>query len=611
MNKLTITTSLLVLSFILYPFTTNAQDVSDLSSILGSLPGPSIIKAGSAAIDKIPSVPVNDLKHNAKDSGISIFGINIGISWNQLALNAGKAVVNSVVKSTIDWMNRGFDGSPAYVTDPGGYFANIADGVAGDFIKGGDLGFLCSPIQAQVRLSLKKYYSSTYVPQCTLSKIGVNLENFYEDFSQGGWDAWREVTQIDSNNPYGAYLAAQVEIDNRVVAAVGDKKAALDWGQGFKSVATCAKRNASTDDLIKWQNAHPNDSTIPPNYNPNYGPGVCIQEGAGITPGATVKSHLDAILPGNNYIKQLTSADQFDQLFTALYNGFMQKFAYGKKGLLDSSGSKSNSGSAISSAPIEQPAQCSPSADRALVNSDKITWTAGSNFAGPTDFIWSGSDAPGDNALSATAAGPSASIVYTTPGTKTATVTASTTEIDEFGNFVEGTHKMSIPVPCGSSVTVGQYQPLALQCSPTQNTTTHGSMITWRATATGGSGEFAKVQWGGDETSIPGTHVSILPPIYLVLRQNLTNPSQEGSQVTRSGNKITVDHPYQIGGGTAHAITTFTQNASSTEITLERRYDDQSSIPGERSANITLIDMDQSLPVLVNQSCSQNIYVSD
>src|SRR3989344_9259989 len=54
---------------------------------------------------------------------------------------AAQAIIQRMVDSTVSWASSGFEGNPAYATDPKQYFADIADGVAGEFIGGSDLAF--------------------------------------------------------------------------------------------------------------------------------------------------------------------------------------------------------------------------------------------------------------------------------------------------------------------------------------------------------------------------------------------------------------------------------------------------------------------------------------
>ena len=80
-------------------------------------------------------------------------------------------LANRIVDSTIKWAQGGFEGNPSFATKPGQYFEDIADGVAGDFIRGSNLDFLCSPMQADIiRASLALNYYEPQPFQCTLTQ---------------------------------------------------------------------------------------------------------------------------------------------------------------------------------------------------------------------------------------------------------------------------------------------------------------------------------------------------------------------------------------------------------------------------------------------------------
>src|SRR3989344_1958601 len=158
---------------------------SSIPGLIGSIP--------------LPSVPTQNFAIEAKETGITIFGYRIPLSWDTITIAIAKKFIERMVDSTVKWINTGFEGNPAYATNPKQYFTDIADGVAGEFIRGGDLGFLCSPFRDQIKVSLAQQYYEAEPFQCTLTEILDNSEdaitNFYNDFSKGGWDAWFSMTQ--------------------------------------------------------------------------------------------------------------------------------------------------------------------------------------------------------------------------------------------------------------------------------------------------------------------------------------------------------------------------------------------------------------------------------
>ena len=223
-----------------------------------------------------------------------------------LARAAAQAVLQRMIDSTVEWASSGFEGNPAYVTNPKQFFTDIADGVAGEFIAGSDLSFLCSPFQTQIRLALRtRYTQSDDRFQCTLTNVVGNIEEFYKDFNQGGWDAWFSMTQNSANNPYGAYLGAQLELDSRIASAVNLQKEQLDWNQGFLSWSECIKTDPDT--------------------------GECIERGPTKTPGSTIKSQLEKVIPST--MDRFINAQHLEDLIGAFVTGALNRYVFGSQGL--------------------------------------------------------------------------------------------------------------------------------------------------------------------------------------------------------------------------------------------------------------------------------------
>lgn len=162
-----------------------------------------------------------------------------GIAWQ-----IGNMMIQKLTAQTVNWINSGFEGNPAYVTDPDQFFLDIGDNVASKVLSGTALNKLCTPFRAQVRLTLVKNYlqeTSGEYYSCTLGQIEQNYENFINDFEQGGWDSWFQITQNSQNNPYGAYYQAKNSLEVQVQSAISNKQKQLDWGGGFLSYEKCDK----------------------------------------------------------------------------------------------------------------------------------------------------------------------------------------------------------------------------------------------------------------------------------------------------------------------------------------------------------------------------------
>ncbi len=297
-------TASLLLSFLALP-SQKAHAVPE------SVIGPGIQTLIDRAIDgatSIPSVPTTDTAVATKEVKLCFWKICIP-GLDKIAIMVIKHFIERMVDSTVQWISTGRDGGPAFVTDPKQYFTNIADGVAGEFIgdvtaNGESLDFLCSPFKAQIRLALTRQYQETNPFQCTLTDVIGNIENFYDDFSQGGWDAWFSMTQNASNNPYGAYLEAKIELDSRIASAIGLEDKQLGWSGGFLNSADCLERDSA---------------------------GECKKYGPTKTPGKVIEAQLEKTL--GTGLAQLELADEFDELIGALLGRLLQETVFSAKGL--------------------------------------------------------------------------------------------------------------------------------------------------------------------------------------------------------------------------------------------------------------------------------------
>lgn len=252
----------------------------------------------------LPTVPISNPAYEAKETGINILGLKLPFSWDSLAIMTAKHFIERMVDSTVEWIKTGRDGGPTYVTDPEQYFSNIADGVAGEFIKSSNLNFLCSPFQANIRLSLVQNYYPTQPFQCTLTDVVGNIENFYGDFNQGGWNAWFSMTQNPTNNPYGAYLAAKIELDSRVAKKLGIEEGELNRNNGYLGIKKCLEKDSV---------------------------GECIKYGETLTPGTVLQQQLEQSI--GSPMRQLELADEFDELIGAALGALVNKTILSASGL--------------------------------------------------------------------------------------------------------------------------------------------------------------------------------------------------------------------------------------------------------------------------------------
>ncbi|MBY0309705.1 hypothetical protein K2Q16_00980 [Patescibacteria group bacterium] len=254
-------------------------------------------------------------------SGLASLGINTA-QWsvtsilNGLAWAAAKNILSMIQRDIVRWINSGFQGSPAFIQDLGGFITNIADETAGQLIQeiGGPLSFVCSPFQLDVRIAVASAYNRTRdknARRCTLTGALQNIQNFIGgDMNQGGWDSWiRIVHQPQSYTPLGSALDASAELGIRIRTAQGREVNLLNWGGGFMSSKVC--------------------ETVP-------GPSGDEEKCRVSTPGNVIANQLNRSLGLGD--ESLIAADQINEIIGALMQQMVKQVLTGAGGLLGAGG---------------------------------------------------------------------------------------------------------------------------------------------------------------------------------------------------------------------------------------------------------------------------------
>lgn len=284
------------------------------------------------------------------------FGVNIVTSigthaiWikeyalDAVAYNIINLIIQRMAASTVNWINGGFRGSPAFVTDPGQYFGGLSDKIAGQFIfNDPKLNFLCGPIKAKIRLTLtNNYINDNQNWQCTLTQVGRNMEDFLGDFENGGWDSFFELTQRPQNNPIGAYLRAENELNLQIATRVGLKERELNWSNGFMSFKVCkqwADKSDYSESLLELDKDILPDSPQDPS-----GQRICIKEETS-TPGAVIENRLNGVLGIGD--QRLAVSDEINEIISALINQLTSRIVGGIGSGLRSLSSPDSSGSSF------------------------------------------------------------------------------------------------------------------------------------------------------------------------------------------------------------------------------------------------------------------------
>lgn len=245
-------------------------------------------------------------------------GANVTLTTKDTVLDAiafaiAKTIISSLIGSLVNWINSGFNGSPAFVQDLKRNLLEVADRTAGEFIRGlGGIGsFICSPFQLDIQIALSIEYQRMRedkpLETCTLSGIVDNIEDFYSgNFSSGGWENWIAITQNpQAYTPYGQLLTARTAMRMRLANEEGQTLTEINWGQGFLSGKICEAVQG------------PSGSTE-----------NCVIS----KPGQTIADSLNKALGASQ--DQLVAADEINEIIGALISQLANQAITGAAGLL-------------------------------------------------------------------------------------------------------------------------------------------------------------------------------------------------------------------------------------------------------------------------------------
>ncbi|KKW10980.1 MAG: hypothetical protein UY50_C0023G0026 [Parcubacteria group bacterium GW2011_GWA2_49_9] len=255
-----------------------------------------------------------------------------------------KTLLHTFTQSIVNWINTGFEGSPSFITNPEGFFSDVADQTIGKIIQ--DISpLLCAPFKLNIKfaLGLNMSLRTRETVTCRLSDVIANVQGAYDSFvsgtvGSGNLSRWVHIAGTQSNNPYGAYIGATSIMSASITTATGQQIKLLDWGKGFKSWRSCEKWGPD----IKGAN------------NKVIRKGPCIKEGPIKTPGSIIEGQTTGALATTFH--ELELASEIDEVVGALINQLLVKAMTGVGGLLGASkGSITDSGQSATDALFTDP----------------------------------------------------------------------------------------------------------------------------------------------------------------------------------------------------------------------------------------------------------------
>ncbi|MES2216121.1 MAG: hypothetical protein V4481_02385 [Patescibacteria group bacterium] len=290
---------------------------------------------GQSAQQSATNVPTT----NANEESSVFQNKQVDCLFKGLAQSIAKVALQQMTSEIVNWINRGFEGNPGFLTNPEAFFLQGADAIAGEFLsKGGPLSQLCSPFSLDIRLSLslnmQKYPRKQYA--CTLSTIinnvtnprlsinGQSIDGFMSgDFRQGGWPAFIEMSTNPANNVYGAYMIADGDLRAQVAGNQAKIQADLTLGNGFMSWQSCTPLKTYSPDS---KEAGPYASTnLPPGTRTkrNSDGSITYEQCKTETPGSVIGSSLNKQLGSS--VDEIVSIHDIDQAVSTIAQTLIMK----------------------------------------------------------------------------------------------------------------------------------------------------------------------------------------------------------------------------------------------------------------------------------------------
>jgi len=249
----------------------------------------------------------------------------LNYSLNGLAWEMANLAIESMTKSTVNWINSGFQGSPAFVTDLKQNLNGVSDAIAGRFFDElAATNFGSSPFQDRVLDSVRLGYYLRTSPESfytrypySLSQVSADDRAFLRgDFQQGGFNAWFSTVMNPENNPYGANMLANEALEGAIGNGISVRTQELNWSKGFLSWRG--------DCIATASNA--GDGSTPVNLTNE---DTCIDHEVR-TPGSVIEDQLNSALDAGQ--ERLIVADDFNEIISALLNQLVGQVLGGSDG---------------------------------------------------------------------------------------------------------------------------------------------------------------------------------------------------------------------------------------------------------------------------------------
>lgn len=259
---------------------------------------------------------------------------------NGIALTLARNQLTSMTKYTMNWITTGFSGDPMYVRNANEFMGSITEGV---IKKELELTNSDNVIDYPYSMDFSRSYIRTYkntgklftetMKSSLLNYLsdGKEIEDFANDFSVGGWDAWLALTQNEQNNPLGYTMTMSQNITDKRSQNIDDVIRELGQNGGFLSQKECVETDEEAKslqyamDLLKLPEEERKNQPSWEKYKAdNYSGGFNCTKWENVTPGSIVKSKLETYI--NSPERQLELSDTINDALNSLFSSLITKF---------------------------------------------------------------------------------------------------------------------------------------------------------------------------------------------------------------------------------------------------------------------------------------------
>ena len=169
--------------------------------------------------------------------------------WPALRDMVAKRIMDYIVDQTVKWIQGG--GKPKFITNWNGFLEDVGD-IAFDSVarelssKGVNL---CSPFGLQLKLAFLPVPKFSQRINCSLDQFVKNIQNFYVDFSVGGWEGYM-LSLEPNNNLFGSIIIVQDKINQEKNKKQEASKNEGLAGSGFMGNKICKAGSGKDKELV-------------------------------------------------------------------------------------------------------------------------------------------------------------------------------------------------------------------------------------------------------------------------------------------------------------------------------------------------------------------------